>query len=173
MVPRLVPEISSLDAFCDTGAAVVGIGDSRSWIKAYIYSQYTCARKYIREEDFSLECALSPANLPFIEHEPQKPQLWEAPPLLSPGESAHTLKLELLGRTGTSFSDGAQIINCTELSLRLSLISCWKSPPMQCMAKPHCINHASEAACFKVENPKVEVAAFSLGACILFLAADL
>ena len=30
MVPRLVPEISSLDAFCDTGA--VGIGDSRSWI---------------------------------------------------------------------------------------------------------------------------------------------
>ena len=34
MVPRLVPEILSLDAFCDTGAAVVvvGIGDSRSWI---------------------------------------------------------------------------------------------------------------------------------------------
>ena len=27
MVPRLVPEISSLDAFCDGGA---GIGDSRS-----------------------------------------------------------------------------------------------------------------------------------------------
>ena len=34
MVPRLVSEISSLDAFCDTGAAVVaGIGDSRSWMK--------------------------------------------------------------------------------------------------------------------------------------------
>ena len=33
MVPQLVPEISSLDAFCDTGAgAAVGIGDSRSWI---------------------------------------------------------------------------------------------------------------------------------------------
>ena len=34
MVPRLVPEISSLDAFCDTGAAVVvvGIGDFRSWM---------------------------------------------------------------------------------------------------------------------------------------------
>ena len=31
MVPRLVPEISSLDAFCDRAAAV-GIGDSRSWI---------------------------------------------------------------------------------------------------------------------------------------------
>ena len=30
MIPRLVPEISSLDAFCD-GAA--GIGDSRSWIR--------------------------------------------------------------------------------------------------------------------------------------------
>ena len=37
MVPRLVPEISSLDAFCDggaaaAGAAAAGIGDSRSWI---------------------------------------------------------------------------------------------------------------------------------------------
>ena len=33
MIPRLVPEISSLDAFCDTAAAVVvGIGDSRSWM---------------------------------------------------------------------------------------------------------------------------------------------
>ena len=29
MVPRLVPEISSLDAFCD-GAGAAGIGDSRS-----------------------------------------------------------------------------------------------------------------------------------------------
>ena len=34
MVPRLVPEISSLDAFCDGGAAgAAGIGDSRSLIK--------------------------------------------------------------------------------------------------------------------------------------------
>ena len=36
MVPRLVPEISSLDAFCDgagaAAAAGAGIGDSRSWI---------------------------------------------------------------------------------------------------------------------------------------------
>ena len=32
MVPRLVPEISSLDAFCDGGAGAAGIGDSRSWI---------------------------------------------------------------------------------------------------------------------------------------------
>ena len=33
MVPRMVPEISSLDAFCDTAAgAGAGIGDSRSWI---------------------------------------------------------------------------------------------------------------------------------------------
>ena len=36
MVPRLVPEISSLDAFCDGGAAAggaaAGIGDSRSWM---------------------------------------------------------------------------------------------------------------------------------------------
>ena len=31
MIPRLVPEISPLDAFCD-GRAGVGIGDSRSWI---------------------------------------------------------------------------------------------------------------------------------------------
>ena len=32
---RLVPKISSLDAFCDTaaaGAGAAGIGDSRSWI---------------------------------------------------------------------------------------------------------------------------------------------
>ena len=35
MVPRLVPEISSLDAFCDGGAAgggAAGIGDSRGLI---------------------------------------------------------------------------------------------------------------------------------------------
>ena len=35
MIPRLVPEISPLDAFCDerAGAAgAVGIGDSRSWM---------------------------------------------------------------------------------------------------------------------------------------------
>ena len=36
MIPRLVPEISPLDAFCDVVAGVVvvvaGIGDSRSWI---------------------------------------------------------------------------------------------------------------------------------------------
>ena len=34
MVSRLVPEISSLDAFCDGAAAGggAGIGDSRSWI---------------------------------------------------------------------------------------------------------------------------------------------
>ena len=31
MIPRLVPEISPLDAFCDA-AVVAGIGDSRSWI---------------------------------------------------------------------------------------------------------------------------------------------
>ena len=37
MIPRLVPEILSLDAFCDVVVAgvvvVVGIGDSRSWIR--------------------------------------------------------------------------------------------------------------------------------------------
>ena len=36
-MPRLVPEISPLDAFCDVVvvvvAGVVGIGDSRSWMK--------------------------------------------------------------------------------------------------------------------------------------------
>ena len=39
MKPRLVPEISPLDAFCDVvgvvvgvGVVGVGIGDSRSWI---------------------------------------------------------------------------------------------------------------------------------------------
>ena len=35
MLPRLVPEISPLDAFCDGAAAGAGaavIGDSRSWI---------------------------------------------------------------------------------------------------------------------------------------------
>ena len=37
MIPRLVPEISPLDAFCDIVVAgvVVGIGDSRSWMKPY------------------------------------------------------------------------------------------------------------------------------------------
>ena len=38
MVPRLVPEISSLDAFCDGaaagGGAAAGIGDSRSLISS-------------------------------------------------------------------------------------------------------------------------------------------
>ena len=35
MIPRLVPEILPLDAFCDRVAvvAVAGVGDSRSWIK--------------------------------------------------------------------------------------------------------------------------------------------
>ena len=33
MVPRLVPEISSLDAFCDGAGAGAGIGDSRSWMR--------------------------------------------------------------------------------------------------------------------------------------------
>ena len=32
MIPRLVPEILPLDAFCDRVAGVVGIGDSRSWM---------------------------------------------------------------------------------------------------------------------------------------------
>ena len=36
MIPRLVPEISPLDAFCDTAAGgaggAAGIGDSRSWM---------------------------------------------------------------------------------------------------------------------------------------------
>ena len=40
MVPRLIPEISSLDAFCDgaagAGAAAAGIGDSRSWMIKWI-----------------------------------------------------------------------------------------------------------------------------------------
>ena len=44
MIPRLVPEILPLDAFCDRGAAVAvaGIGDSRSWIKKifWIYEIY-------------------------------------------------------------------------------------------------------------------------------------
>ena len=36
MIPRLVAEISPLDAFCDVGVVVVvvGIGDSRSWIES-------------------------------------------------------------------------------------------------------------------------------------------
>ena len=32
MLPRLFPEILILDTFCDGGAGVAGIGDSRSWI---------------------------------------------------------------------------------------------------------------------------------------------
>ena len=38
MEPRLVPEILSLDAFCDgaggAGGAGAGIGDSRSWMNS-------------------------------------------------------------------------------------------------------------------------------------------
>ena len=41
MVPRLVPEISSLDAFCDGGGGGAGIGDSRSWMsKSWLYKPY-------------------------------------------------------------------------------------------------------------------------------------
>ena len=50
MVPRLVPEILSHDAFCDTGAggaAAAGIGDSRSWIEEYmIYMKYILQLEY-------------------------------------------------------------------------------------------------------------------------------
>ena len=35
--PRLVPEISPLDAFCDGRGGVVGIGDSRSWIPGNLF----------------------------------------------------------------------------------------------------------------------------------------
>ena len=43
MIPGLVPEISPLGAFCDVvvvgvGVGVVGIGDSRSWIRSFVYS---------------------------------------------------------------------------------------------------------------------------------------
>ena len=38
MIPRLVPEISPLDAFCDVVGVVVGIGDSGSWIDLLIGS---------------------------------------------------------------------------------------------------------------------------------------
>ena len=41
MPPRLVPEISPLDAFCDVvvveAVVVEGIGDSRSWISVFTY----------------------------------------------------------------------------------------------------------------------------------------
>ena len=40
MLPRLVPEISPLYAFCDVvgeEVVLVGIGDSRSWIKTAYY----------------------------------------------------------------------------------------------------------------------------------------
>ena len=47
MIPRLVPEISPHDAFCDVvveagvAGVVVGIGDSRSWIPELKVTQYT------------------------------------------------------------------------------------------------------------------------------------
>ena len=46
MVPHLVPEISSLDAFCDVvGVGVVaGIGDSRSWMMIIIAVIWTIVR---------------------------------------------------------------------------------------------------------------------------------
>ena len=49
MLTRLVPEISSLDAFCDTAGtfcdtAAAAIGDSRSWIVAF-FSQSISSRE--------------------------------------------------------------------------------------------------------------------------------
>ena len=41
MVPRLVPEISSLDAFCDGAGGAAGIGDSRSWMYVLEF-MYVC-----------------------------------------------------------------------------------------------------------------------------------
>ena len=41
MLPRLVPEISPLYAFCDVvgvGVVGVGIGDSRSWINTSMFA---------------------------------------------------------------------------------------------------------------------------------------
>ena len=46
MVPRLVPEILELDAFCDGGAAAAGaaagIGDSRSWMQLITIQAMGC-----------------------------------------------------------------------------------------------------------------------------------
>ena len=58
MVPRLVPEISPLDAFCDgagaaAGAAAgggAGIGDSRSWNR-----MIHCGLNHVRNKDFTTQ----------------------------------------------------------------------------------------------------------------------
>ena len=50
MLPRLVPEMSPLDAFCDgvgVGAAGVGIGDSRSLIYIYILRGRTTGLTFV------------------------------------------------------------------------------------------------------------------------------
>ena len=46
MILRLVPEISSLDAFCDgrAGAAAGGIGDSRKLILDPLGRHHSCSR---------------------------------------------------------------------------------------------------------------------------------
>ena len=67
MVPRLVPEISSLHAFCDggaagaAGAAAAGIGDSRSliydWIKIFRTTRIEIFRAKITADTAIMEPA--------------------------------------------------------------------------------------------------------------------
>ena len=109
MVPRLVPEISSLDAFCDTAGAAVGIGDSRSWMQlnathptqqntlqlTQLIRRYSCSGSYFR--GFPLECVASSKNelAPFaplsrIHNSEIKRQIWFQIPHYDPPNARRT-----------------------------------------------------------------------------------
>ena len=87
MVPRLVPEILSLDAFCD-GAAGAGIGDSRSWM-CKMFKSRTSTLKYLRSvKDCSvvlciLHCRVVLDLLKSVEKQ-KIPKLVIAPPVPGP-----------------------------------------------------------------------------------------
>ena len=59
MLPRLVPEISPLDAFCDVVVVVgvVGIGDSRSWMPSFLST-----KKHQTPRNFDLGALSKSAN---------------------------------------------------------------------------------------------------------------
>ena len=62
MVPRLVPEISSLDAFCDGAGAAgagAGIGDSRSWMYSvwmFLTEIYIAIKTFFTRNMLGLGC---------------------------------------------------------------------------------------------------------------------
>ena len=65
MIPRLVPEVSPLDAFCDRRIVVVGIGDSRSLMVDTFREGWQARVDHgkLSREDCLLVDSQSPTNL--------------------------------------------------------------------------------------------------------------